>query len=156
MCKGPELNDERKSDLLLVLLKEQCDAMRARSEPEHLYTAAAVGSFGAVAWGVAALRPEQNMSRVFALRPAFIAAVGILAVAALIWRKIVRERGEFEKAKTARSVTAKKLAELAGNEDLVPTYMVSDEKGMGYRGSVWIVIGSAMVASLFCLSLAWC
>ncbi len=95
------------------------------------------------------------MSRIFVLRPAFIAAVGILAVAALIWRKIVREHGEFEKAKKARAATAKKLAELAGNQGLVPSYMMSDEEGMGYRGSVRIVIGAALVSALFCLSLAW-
>jgi hypothetical protein len=148
-------DDEGGQGILLTLLKEQCDSMRARSEPEHLYTAAAVGSFGAVAWGVAALNPGKYVGRVFALRPAFIAAVGILVVAELIRRKIVREHGEFERAKKARTVTAKKLAEFAPGKDLVPAYMMSDEEGMGYKGSVRIVIGAAFVSSLFCLSLVW-
>ena len=37
-------------DVLLALLPEIGSALRARSEPEHLYTAAALGGFGAVAW----------------------------------------------------------------------------------------------------------
>ena len=139
-----------------MLLKEQCDAMRSRSEPEHLYTATAVGSFGAVAWGVAALTPDKYSSRPFMLRPALIAAVGIVVVAALIRRKIVREHGEYEKAKKARIAIAAKLANLGGDAGIIPDYMTSEKEGLGYKGSIWIVAGAAAVASLFCLSLAWC
>lgn len=155
MCASPGENDDGGRQLLLTLLTEQCESMRARSEPEHLYTAAAVGSFGAVAWGVAALNPDKYMQRALLLRPAFIAFVGILLVAELIRRKIVREHKEFEKAKKARAATAKKLNELVGDKALVPDYMMSEQEGMGYRGSMWIVIGAAIVSSLFCLSLAW-
>jgi hypothetical protein len=143
-----------KQSLLLVLLKEQCDAMRARSEAEHLYTAAAVGSFGAVAWGVAAL-PSRYSGRVLML-PAIVAAIGIMAVAVLISIKIVGEHREYETAKRVRVTIAQGLDGLADNAGTIPDYMLKPKEGLGYRGSVWIVVGAALMAAGFCVSIAWC
>ena len=101
-------------DLQLVLLKELCDAMRARTEPEHLYTAAAVGSFGAVAWGVAALNPQTYLARPFYLRPAVVGVISVLAVALGICIKIWREHGVYAEAKKVLSRIAKQLSSVEG------------------------------------------
>jgi len=141
-------------DLQLVLLKELCDAMRARTEPEHLYTAAAVGSFGAVAWGVAALKPEQYLARPFYLRPAAVGIVGILIVALGICIKILREHGVYAEAKKALCQIAKQLDSLEGASGMIPAYILKEEAGSGFRYSIAVVVSAALGAVLFCLSLA--
>lgn len=82
-------------DLQLNLLTELSAALRGRSEPEHLYTAAALGGFGAVAWGVAALQPEKYLSKAIYQRPGGVAALGTLLVATAIVLKICREHREI-------------------------------------------------------------
>ncbi len=142
-------------DLQLVLLKELGDALRARSEAEHLYTAAAVAGFGAVAWGVAALQPERYAGRAFYLRPAWVAAVGILIVAAFIVAKILREHGIYAMTKKEQARIAAQLASLEGAAGIIPEYMLKEDAGPGYKGSRRIVIAAAAVAAGFCLSLVW-
>jgi hypothetical protein len=142
-------------DVLLVLLKELGDALRSRSEPEHLYTAAAVGGFGAVAWGVAALQPDKYLSRPFYLRPAWLAAVGIFIVAAFIVKKIRREHGIYAEAKKEQARIGAILSSLEGATGIIPEYMLKEVAGPGYKGSQRIVITAAAVAACFCLSLAW-
>jgi hypothetical protein len=141
-------------DLQLVILKELCDSMRARSEPEHLYTAAAVGSFGAVAWGVAALRPEQYLGRPFYLRPAAVAVMGILIVAVAICIKIKREHTVYADTKKALSKIAIQLASLEGAEGMIPDHMRGEKAGPGFKYSIGVVAAAASLAILFCLSVA--
>jgi hypothetical protein len=55
MVGDKDENDETQGTseqtLLLTLLSEVTNELRSRRDPEHLYTAAAIGGFGAVTWG---------------------------------------------------------------------------------------------------------
>ena len=62
------------------LLSEISAELRSRRDPEHLYTAASVGAFGAVAWGVAALGAGQP--QFVPMSPTHPALVGGLGVSA--------------------------------------------------------------------------
>ena len=141
-------------DVLLALLSEIGCELRARSEPEHLYTAAAVGSFGAVAWGVAALQPDKYFGRPWYWRPAMVAVIGILVVAALIAKKICREHKVYSEAKKEQARVAQFVAALDDKIKVVPDYMLKDA-GSGFFWSLMVVCGSAVAASCFCLSLVW-
>jgi hypothetical protein len=140
-------------DLQLVLLKELGDALRARSEPEHLYTAATVGGFGAVAWGVAALQPEKYLGRPVYKRPAAIAGIGIIIVAAFIVAKIFREHGIYAETKREQARIAEQLASLEGAREIIPEYMLKKDAGWGFFWSLAVVIAAAVAAALFCGSL---
>ncbi|MGH9549379.1 MAG: hypothetical protein ACRD3W_08390, partial [Terriglobales bacterium] len=102
-----------------MLLTELGAALRARSEPEHLYTAAALGSFGALAWGVAALQPESYLTRPMWMRPAVIAAIGTAVVASSVVVKIIREHYKFAEIKREQARIAKQLASLPGATDII-------------------------------------
>jgi hypothetical protein len=141
-------------DTLLALLPEIGNALRARSEPEHLFTAAAVGGFGAVAWGVAALQPEKYLSRPVYWRPAMVAVIGILIVAGSITAKILREHGVYRKTRKEQARIAGQLASVIGKEN-VPDYMLDEKAGRGFFWSLSVVVIAALAASGFCLSLVW-
>lgn len=143
-------------DVQLALLAELGNALRARSEPEHLYTAAAIGSFGAFAWGVAALRPQDYICRAWYKRPAVVAIASILIVASLVVYKIFREHRVYRDTKREQARIARRLASLPGaTDDLVPEYMKKEKAGRGYLVSVVVVIGPALAAIAFCCSLAY-
>jgi hypothetical protein len=152
---GQPSSDGGDTELQIALLQELGSSLRFRSEAEHLYTAAAVGSFGAVAWGVAALVPANYLSRPFYLRPAFVAAIGILIVAALIVRKIVTEHGIYAQARAEQARIASLLESRRGSAGLIPAFMLKPEAGPGYKGSRNIVVCSAVAAAGFCLLLVW-
>jgi hypothetical protein len=136
---------------LLLLLQELGAALRARSDPEHLYTAAALGSFGAVAWGVAALKPQDYLSRPIWTRPGTVAALGILLVALSVVRKIRREHKKYTETKKQYSLVATLLKSLP-NGDVIPNNW-TDPAGEGHKYSEWLVMVAAGAAILFCLSL---
>lgn len=138
---------------LLVVLQELGTALRARSDPEHIYTAAAVGYFGAVAWGVAALKPQDYLSRVIWTRPATVAAVGILVVACLVVWKILHEHKNFATIKEQYARVAAILKALP-NGDVIPDQLTK-RAGKGAWISVCIVIGAALPSIAFCLFLGW-
>jgi hypothetical protein len=140
-------------DLKLILLTELSSALRARSEPEHLYTAAALGGFGAVAWGVAALQPEKYVSRPVYQRPAAVAALGTLLVAAAIALKIYREHRKFSEIKKEQARIARDLSSSPNASDIIPQIMLSEVPGKGYIWSLVVVITAAVAAVAFCLSL---
>jgi len=140
-------------DLRLVLLKELGDALRARSEAEHLYAAAAVGSFGAVAWGVAAVQPEKYMCRSVYARPATVAAVGVVFVAVVVAAKIIREHSQYAKLRKQQARIARDLASLPGAMEIVPEDMQVEDAGPGYKWSLAVVAVAAVAATSFCLLL---
>lgn len=139
-------------DLQLILLTDLSAAMRARSEPEHLYTAAALGGFGAVTWGVAALQPDKYFGRPLYKRPAGIAAFGTLLVGTAIVVKIWREHKRFAEIKEDRAKIANQLASQQGATGIIPKDYLSPDPGRGDRYSLAIVIIAAFGAILFCLS----
>ncbi len=160
---GESLSDEMKADesraqLLLVLLKEQGDELRYRSQPELLYTAAAVGSFGAVTWGVAAL-PVTNFPDRFITHPAAIAAMGVLLVASVLIAKACRDHIKHAYAKEARADICRQIASLPNCGGIIPDALMVKELGPGYRGSVLLVGAAATSSIVFCigtLASNWC
>ncbi|HXN74026.1 MAG TPA: hypothetical protein VN861_15885 [Candidatus Acidoferrales bacterium] len=128
--------------------------MRARSEAEHLYTAAAVAGFGAVAWGVAALQSEKYVCRPIYERPAVVAAIGILGVTVAIWSKIVREHKVFEETKEERIRIANLLEPPGGPTRIIPEYMFKESSGRGYVLSIAVLAVAAIAGMSFCLFLA--
>lgn len=152
------INDGKQLDLLLVLLKEQGDELRSRSQPELLYTAAAIGSFGAVTWGVAAL-PNSNFPGRLMSHPAALAAMGVFVVACVLIAKMCRDHIKHGYAKATRARVCDHLASIAGFGDLIPNALKIETLGPGYRGSVLLVAAAAMSSIVFCVGTlvsAWC
>jgi hypothetical protein len=145
---------QRVEGLELAVLQELGSALRIKSEPEHIYTAAAVGSFGAVAWGVAALQPEKYLTRPLFHRPAMIAVVGILAITAAIVLKIVREHTRYVFLKAEMAKISDRLACHEGGSEIVPQFMRNPKAGPGFLYSIGVVVVSALAAAWFCWSLA--
>jgi hypothetical protein len=139
------------TNYLLVVLQELGAALRARSDPEHIYTAAALANFGAVAWGVAALKPQDYLYRPICTRPASVAAVGILLVAFCVVTKLIREHKKFAEIKKQYSAVAR-LLKAHPNGDVIPSNW-TEPAGTGSGYSVLIVIVTAFAAIVFCLAL---
>jgi len=147
-----QLPSSDQKDLQLVLLTEMGHATRARSEPEHLYTAAALGSFAALAWGVAALHPETYSVRPLWSRPAMVAAIGVALVASGVVIKIVREHGKFAEIKSEQARIAARLASLPGAAGIIPERILSPVAGKGYLYSIAVVVLPAIAAICFCMA----
>ena len=128
---------------LLAVLQELGAALRARSDAEHAYTAAAVGSFGAVAWGVAALKPQDGPSPT-------VAAAGVLFVTCCVVWKITWDHHRFAETKQQYGLVAERLREFP-NGDIIPKRW-TDPAGKGAWISVSIVLAAAGAAIAFCLT----
>jgi hypothetical protein len=94
--------ENRKLDVQLALLAEHGAALRARSMAEYLFATAAVGSFGAVCWGVAALDNKGWL-------PAVVAAIGIVGVAATVLLKIQQDHLAYNNIKIEQIKLAEEL-----------------------------------------------
>lgn len=138
-------------DLALALVTEMGAALTARSEAEHLYTAAAMGSFGAVCWGVAALDASRYSGRPFFSRPGAVAAVGIAVVTILVVLKIYREHRRYAEIKDDLAAILRNLA--CRREELVPKQMLRPA-GAGAYYSIALVVGAALAGICFCLAVS--
>jgi hypothetical protein len=147
----------QRQTLLLQLLQELGAAMRLRSEPEHLYTAASIAGFGAVAWGVSALQLPPMKCETFccALQKPFltlwVAAIGTIVIAAMVIKKIYREHHQYGEFQKARAEVMDQLAELAGAEVRIPDVMRQHGVGDGHRASAIVVSVAAAAAVGFCV-----
>lgn len=148
-----EASNKDQKELDFVLVAELGASFRARSQPEYTLTAAAVASFGALAWGVAATNPSSFVSKPFVQRPAAIAAIGTGVIAIAIALKIRREFGRYAKIKQEQSQILKRLATPLNSIDLIPKDMLTPA-GPGYKGSIGVVIVAAIAGIAFCLSLS--
>jgi hypothetical protein len=138
--------------LLLALLTEVGAAKRFRSEAEHLYTAAAVGSFGAVSWGIAALQSVSFKDR-FWTHPALVAAVGVVIVATAVIIKLISDQNTFAKIKNDEADIADLLSQLPGAQRIVPADMRRRKPGPRRWLSPSIVGAAALAATAFCLTI---
>src|ERR1700744_4036276 len=93
-----------KGQLLLALLAEHSNEMRSQAQTEHVHTAAAVGAFGAVTWGVATV-PEPI--------PAAVAVVGVVLVSWAVITKIRQSHETYSRLKAARARVCAELASLS-------------------------------------------
>lgn len=138
-------------EVLIFLLTEISAAMRARSEPEYVYTAGALAGSGAVAWGVAALQPDKFFGRDIYLRPAGVAAIGLVVVALAVVGKIWREHRKFADLKKSQYSLGKLLEQYAGT-GVIPDKMFSQAAGKGYLWSIGVVVAAALASIAFCIS----
>jgi len=153
---------------LIARLNEAGAELRSRRDPEYVYTAAAVGSFGAFAWGVAALAA----ARISPVIPGVTAAIGILfitiAVAAKTWREHLKhEEQRLLMASIVLRIEARlNLATAAPQEGGEPAEPRQELGGLrkrcealllsqsGFAWSLWILGVTALAAMIFCLSIA--
>jgi len=152
---GDHVQVTHEHELLLTVFTDLANELRSRREPEHLYTAAAIGSFGAIAWGVAALAAAQGKSSFYPLlHTAFVAALGSVIVEILVILKIKREHREYAKLREHLGEISRRLPRACGlpAEYDLPLGLTSGETGPGYTGSVRIVEGAAFAAVIFCLA----
>lgn len=138
-------------DILLALLAEYSTAMRERSQPEYLYTAAAVAGFGAVCWGVAAL-PSTDYQNRFWTHPDMAAIIGIVLSAAAMIYKIIVEHSNYTHFKMIRATVATQLKNIEGADKLIPADLVNAESGDGYFFSSCIIFASAFGSVIFILA----
>src|SRR5215475_14426471 len=104
------MSDDAKGTLLLMLLAELSNELRYRAQAEATYTAATVASFGATAWGVAAIANVKGNSTVILL-----AVFGIAALAGAVCWRIWTDHRKFAQAKEARAALCWKLETLSSN-----------------------------------------
>jgi hypothetical protein len=145
---------ERYLSVQIALLNEYSTAMRERSQPEYLYSAASVGSFGAVAWGVAALTPDKFCGRSFYFQPASVAALGIAFSSLAIFSKILREHKSYSDFKELRADAAKNIAEIGDIQYDIPEALKVKTSGSGYIWSLCVVLFFAISTIGFCMSIA--
>lgn len=141
---------EPDKEFLLALYKDQGDELRSRSQAEHLYTAAALGAFGAVSWGVAGLPGKSCASAIAGL----VAAAGVFFVAETVIKKITGDHGNYALAKKARADISKRLTGLVNCADLIPEGAQDANTGPGYLDSIKIVHVSRWAAIAFCVAIA--
>jgi hypothetical protein len=134
--------------LSLNVLTELGADLRARPEPEHLYTAASIGAFGAVAWGIAALDPAKYGGIPWWRQPAIVAVFGVSVVAAAVTLKIGREHKKFDAIKKERARIASLIP---GAESIIPANW-KEPAGRGYLWSIFPIWGSAALAIGFSLA----
>jgi hypothetical protein len=141
-------------DLLFALLQDLGEEIRKRRDPEYIYTAAAVGSFGAVSWGVAALGGISARRIISAwATPASVAALGTLLLAAAVMHKIYRDHDAYRKLREEQVKIAGLLATKLGvNVKDLPKQYCEVGRGLGYLWSMAVVFVAAIGAVAFCLS----
>jgi hypothetical protein len=148
----PSSADSSRMVALTALLAEVSAETRSRRDPEYLYTAASVGAFGAVAWGVAALTTGREAWS--PAHPALIAAVGILAIAFAVVVKVVREHRLYVGLRREQVRVAKLLTATAGfQEGILPPGLKASGDGPGHWFSVAIVLVAAVSTSGFCFAI---
>jgi hypothetical protein len=134
-----------------VLFAEWGADLRAKSDQEHLLAGAAMGGFGAVAWGVAALQPGKYLDTEVYLRPAVVAAIGTFILAVAIVVKIFRDHRMYARGKAIQNDIVAAVNSDFG--EIIPEVMLA-RSGNGYLYSIAVVIIAAIAAVAFCLSVA--
>jgi hypothetical protein len=144
-----------KEDVLVAMLAELGQEERSRRDPEHIFTAAVIGAFGAIAWGVATIATVtiQQPVRWFQ-HPAIVAAAGCFVLAVAVIAKIVREHAVYCDIRREQVAIAHKLANLCGLDvaELPRGFQLVDEARPGYWLSINLVFWAALAAVLFCIS----
>jgi hypothetical protein len=143
--------DIAKGNLWLTILTQVNDEIVSRRQPEYMYTTAAVASFGAVTWGVAALTGPNAIQSA-----AIVAGIGIFVLALTIILKIFIEHSHYEKLRCDQFRIASKVAEYfkIDTKDFPYAYREYNA-GNGHLYSVLIVAISAIAAAVFCFIISF-
>ena len=152
-CGNPAQGFSEQS-LLLTLFTQYTDELRARREAEHIYTAAAIGSFGAVAWGVAALAGEHLVHLpCFLFHPAIVAAIGTLVVAAAVAIKIEVEHAKYAGISEELIKHSQRISKVFNlPSGYLSKNLTSGDAGRGDLWSIGILAAGAILSIGFCLA----
>ena len=146
---------ESRLGALSMLLQEVGAELRARREPEHLYTAALVGALGAVAWGVATIASVPGAKTIPWWRhPALAGALVCTIFAVAVWFKVRREHDQYIDLRADQVRIAGLVGEVAAvKQDELPAGLRTGGKaGSGYLYSAAVIAASAVAAIYFCVS----
>ncbi|MDN3512667.1 MAG: hypothetical protein NG784_15365 [Candidatus Jettenia sp.] len=151
--KEKELEEKKlRLNVLMLATQELCTEVYSRRQPEYLYTAAAVGALGAVAWGVAAIAPS---CKPFYVHPAIFGAIICLLLTVTVVRKICIENKNYMKLRKEQYRLFKLLSDESGVflRELPRGLRRSCNEciGKGYQHSIWIVFSVGIFTSIFCL-----
>jgi hypothetical protein len=163
--RKPQTMDQGTTTYLLARLAEHGEELRSRREPEYIYTAAAIGSFGAVAWGIAALAAANAPTRL----PAIVAAVGVFVVALTVVAKSWREHLRHEQQRIQMAAIIARIEQSLVDDvtSLGKAEAVGAPRGFvrrcealllsrgGYFWSLIILFAGAAGAIGFCLAVAF-
>jgi hypothetical protein len=137
-------------EALITLFNDIREELRSRREAEYLYTAAVIAAYGAVIWGMAVIASSTRAMHDIPLyvHPATYAAFGCVILAKVVIDKI---RSDHENYKKIFTDMTNIYQELLSSFKLIDHLKFPPEAGLGFRGSVKIVIGGALAAILFCI-----
>jgi hypothetical protein len=139
---------------ILSMIPELNASLISKSQAEYLYTAASIGGFGAVSWGVGALR-DGTAAPFF--HPAIVALVGIAAVAASVIYKIFHDHKLYIDNQLLIVSLRRELSARLGGPTWLPDGLLHEETHTpfpsGYFVSILVICASALASGLFCLSI---
>ena len=142
-------------DGLILLLQEIGAEVRSRREPEHLFTAAAVGAMGAIAGGSGAVATVDALASVpFWQHPALLGAVSCVVICVAIVVKTERENRVYRAARSEQLRLYKLFAQEHGllQSELPHGLRTTAQVGRGHWYSSAVVIAATLGATAFCLS----
>jgi len=135
------------------MLGEMGEELRSRTQAEHLYTAAAIGSFGATVWGVGGGLNNKLADPVWS-DPAFASAVGIMIVAIGVCLKIRNAHVGYEYVWKSRAELVDRLrADYKFVNRTIPVAIRKRRAGPGYLYSIIVVAAAALGSTFFCWSI---
>jgi hypothetical protein len=144
-----------KAAALEHILQEIGNEVRSRREPEHAFTAAAVGALGAIAAGTAAVATIPALATVPAWRhPAIVGAFACVLIAIAILIKIERENRVYREARAEQiRLYAAFAAEYGLDNGELPKGLQSTATvRKGHWFSAAIVLVAALGSSGFCVA----
>jgi hypothetical protein len=144
-----------RSTALEHLLQEIGNELRSRREPEHIFTASAIGAMGAIAGGTAAVATVPALaSAPIWQHPAIIGAATCFLIGLSIVAKTERENRVYRAARLEQTrlyaLFAKEHALL--NSELPKGLRLDAKAGRGHWFSSAIVIAATVGSLSFCLA----
>jgi len=145
-CEAP--SDEEIGPLI-TLLVEQGNELRARSQFEHVYVAAAVTSFAAASVGVGVLASSKTA---YVIQPAVLGIAGIFLMTLVIGVRIALGHRNYQKVKAARAKIGRRLVASPLLKGALPEEMTKDKAGWGYLYSIAVIFVAAFIGMSICYS----
>lgn len=153
-CKfcGTPVSGFSEDKILPTLFAQITDELRSRRQAEYIYTAAALGAFGATAWGVATLavyHPQHPST--FLHHPIGAAALGSVLIALAVNGKILSDHCKYAKMMKDLKTYSDRIAS-AFRIDYLSKGLKEGKSGLGFLWSMAIVLAGGILAVWFCCS----
>jgi heme/copper-type cytochrome/quinol oxidase subunit 2 len=140
-------------DTKVALISECSEEMRRMADREYTLTTACVGSFAAMAVGIAAFyatagsnQPPQSWNS-----PSHIAVFWIVSVAFIVILKLLYSHSGYAEIKAARAHIVRDLQEVKELKAVIPEGLASAEVGGGVFYSIVIILLAAAGSVWVCL-----